>query len=160
MLPVRVLLGAPVGGANLGFPVPEARGTTVAGGQVALVEDGWGAGERDKSVDRGALRVLVGARPPVLASEWAIGEYSFLEEPVAEGRGRASGSGDRGVIWMELTVGRGALGGTGREVGGTGFWVGRADFVKEGAAVFWVCWRVFIGATEEGTEGLVRGRFG
>lgn len=54
---------------------------------------------------------------------------------MARRRGRALGRGGlgvTGVLWIGFTAGREALAGSGWEVGGTGFLVGGADFVKEG----------------------------
>lgn len=53
---------------------------------------------------------------------------------MARSGGRALGSrglGVTGVLWIGFTEGRGALAGSGWEVGGTDFLVGGAD-VKEG----------------------------
>lgn len=75
------------------------------------------------------------------------------------GKGWALGSGGLGVtgfLWMGCTVGRVTLAGTGWEMGSTGFLVGGDNFVKEGAAAFWVGRGLLTGVIEgEGAEGLI-----
>lgn len=145
---------------------PRAR---VAGGRVVLMEPGLGAGDGCKTVGWGGLRVPVWAGPGSLAlllflvSVWTTEGTSFLEEPVAGGGGRPLGGGGLGVpgfLWMGFTVGRETLAGAGWGVGSAGFFVGRADFVKEGGAAFWGDPGLWTGATEEGAVGSVGGLLG
>lgn len=170
----RLLLGLAffVASDPVGFLLPvgteagvRVGGIAVASGRAVLVEPGLGAIDGRKTVGGENVCMLVRAGAGslawllILASVWATGGKGFLEAAAAMDRGRALVGGGLGVIgflWVGRTVGRETLAGTGWEVGSTGFLVVGDNFMKEGAAAFWVGRGFLTGAIEgEGTEGLI-----
>lgn len=116
-------------------------GIAVASGRAVLVDPGLGASDVGKTVGWEDLCALVRAaagskaRLLILTSAWTTEAEGFLKGSAAGGRGWVLGSGGLGItglFWIDFTRGRENLAGAGWEVGGTGFSVAGADFVKEG----------------------------